>query len=155
MRSGWTRMTLALIDTNILVYAHDPSDPEKQDAAIAVIDRTVELESGCLSVQCLAELFCVLTRGADPLMTSRQAEAQLARLARAMPVFPLTPMIVREAARGVCDHRFSYWDAQIWASARLNQVPIILTEDHGPRREIEGVEFIDPFHPGFDVDILT
>ena len=30
-------------------------------------------------------------------------------------------MIVLEALRGVRDHQISYYDAQIWASARLNR----------------------------------
>lgn len=35
-------------------------------------------------------------------------------------------MIVLESARGVRDHRFSFWNAQIWATARLNQISVVL-----------------------------
>jgi hypothetical protein len=34
-----------------------------------------------------------------------------------------------EAARGVRTYKMSYWDAQIWASARLHQIPVIFSED--------------------------
>ena len=43
----------------------------------------------------------------------------------------LSPMIVLEAVRWVRDHRMAYWDAQVWATARLNQIPTVLSEDFG------------------------
>jgi len=50
-----------------------------------------------------------------------------------------------EAARGVKEHRFSYWDAQIWAAAKLNQVPVIFSEDFASGSTVEGVTFVNPF----------
>ena len=44
-----------------------------------------------------------------------------------------------EAVRGVRDHRFSHDDAQISAAAKLNQVPVILSEDFNVGVTIEGV----------------
>ena len=58
---------------------------------------------------------------------------------------PLTGAIVREAARGVAEYQLSYWDAQIWACARLNQVQVILTEDLPGREYLEGVRYRNPF----------
>jgi predicted nucleic acid-binding protein len=60
-------------------------------------------------------------------------------------------MVVLEAGRGVRDHQFSYYDAQVWATARLNQVPIIFSEDFSAGSIIEGVRFVDPFSPGFAI----
>lgn len=34
-----------------------------------------------------------------------------------------------EAVRGVRDHQFEFWDAEIWAVARLNQIAIVLSAD--------------------------
>ena len=58
-------------------------------------------------------------------------------------------MIVLEAIRGVKDHNFSYWDALIWATARLNQIRIVLSEDFSDHANIEGVLFVNPFEPDF------
>jgi predicted nucleic acid-binding protein len=58
-------------------------------------------------------------------------------------------MIVLEAARGVREHSLPYFDAQIWATARLNQVPIILSEDFASGTALEGVRFVNPFEPDF------
>jgi len=70
------------------------------------------------------------------------------------PVYDLTPMIILEALRGVRDHQLSCYDAQIWASARLSQVPVVFSEDFSrdPNLQIlEGVHFVNPFRPDFDL----
>ena len=68
-----------------------------------------------------------------------------------MPVFDLTPMIVLEALRGVRDHGLSYYDAQIWAAARLNQVPVVFSEDFNTDSVLDGVRFVNPFATDFDL----
>lgn len=61
-------------------------------------------------------------------------------------------MIVLEAARGARDHGLAYYDAQIWASARLNQVPTIFSEDFTDGQVLEGVRFINPFSTNFRLE---
>src|SRR5947199_11741 len=61
---------------------------------------------------------------------------------------------VVEAARGASAHRLDYWDAQLWATARLNQIQVILTEDFAHGRVLEGVHFMDPFAASFDLTAL-
>jgi predicted nucleic acid-binding protein len=73
-------------------------------------------------------------------------------LCETFPVFDVTRFIVLEAARGVREYRLSYYDAQIWATARLNQVPTIFTEDFQSGRHLEGVQFLDPLQSGFDLE---
>lgn len=145
-------MALALIDTNVLVYAVDSDSPEKQQRAIELLERLEAAGNGRLSVQCLAEFFSATTRKLQPPLIAAEASAQLERLARAFPVLDLTPMIVLEAARGVLDHNMSYYDAQVWASARLNQIPIIFSEDFNDGSVIEGVRFVNPFAGGFRLE---
>jgi len=61
----------------------------------------------------------------------------------------LTPLIVLEAMRGVREHKLAYWDSQLWATARLNQIPIILSENFSVGATLEGVHFVNPFAPDF------
>lgn len=148
-------MAFGLIDTNILVYAVDPASPEKQQRAIELLERLESVGSGRLSVQCLAEFFSATTRKLQPPLTAIEAAAQLESLARAFPILDLTPMIVLEAARGVRDRSLSYYDAQIWASARLNQIPIVFSEDFDNGSVIEGVQFVNPLADGFQLEAWT
>jgi predicted nucleic acid-binding protein len=86
-----------------------------------------------------------VTRKLEPPLSPAQAEEQLRALTRVWPVFPVTSEVVFEAVRGVREYQFSFWDAQIWAAARLNRVSTVLSEDFNPGAVIEGVRFVNPF----------
>ncbi|MCS6937459.1 MAG: PIN domain-containing protein [Candidatus Bipolaricaulota bacterium] len=140
-----------LIDTNVLAYAYDRSEPAKQAQALALLDRVVGVSA--LSTQVLGELFIVLTRKLPRPFPPKIAKERVENYLRAWPVLPVTPLIVHEAVRGVAEHGFSYWDAQIWATARLNQIPIVLSEDFSHGRFVEGVRFLNPFTPGVELPV--
>ena len=57
----------------------------------------------------------------------------------------MTPEIVLEAARGAVQYGLPFWDAQIWATAKMNHIPRVVTEDFSTGSRIEGVEFVNPF----------
>lgn len=134
-----------LLDTNVIVYAHDRSEQKKQKRAFEVMERLYNLGSAALTTQILAEFFTIITRKLSTPLTVEESARQVELLARVWPVFDVTIFTVIEAIRGVHSHQMSYWDAQIWASALLNQIPIVLSEDFSSGRVIEGVRFINPF----------
>lgn len=143
-------MTPILLDTNILVYVVDPRDMERQEEAITLLLMLEERGAGYLSVQSLSEFVnAVLSKR---LLNIGEALLQVEKWHGVFPVFPLTPHIVLDAARGVRDHRLSYYDAQVWAAARLNQVPLVFSEDFQDGLTLEGIRFVNPFVQGFDVD---
>jgi len=144
-------MAAVLADTNLLVYAHDSSDPVKQSTAIRVLAHLHSTGIGRLSSQILAEFFAASTSGRKPLLRAVKAAQQLDNLVLSWIVFDITPLIVLEAVRGVRNHKFSYWDSQLWATARLNQIPTIFTEDFNVGSTIEGVRFISPFSADFQI----
>lgn len=145
-------MDEVLIDTNVLIYSCDGHDLDKQQRALDLMASLQDRASGCISVQSLAEFFSATTRGRAPLLSVASAYARQSELARMWRVLDLTPAIALEAAAGVRDHRLGYWDAQIWATARLNQLPIVLSEDFQDGRWLNGVRFVNPFSPKFDVE---
>ena len=144
-------MDEVLIDTNILIYAHQPSETVKYDRAVRAIETLITSGLGRLSAQVLGEFLSATTRGRRPILAIGDALRQATLLADAFPVFDQTHLIVLEAGRGVRDHQLSYFDAQIWATARLNQVPTIFTEDFTNARRLEGVQFLNPLLPTFDL----
>ena len=142
-----------LLDTNVLVYAHDPSEPAKQVRALEVLDRLHLTGTGQLSVQCLGEFLSIAVRTRRPLLSPTEAAAQVERLLQAWPVLDITPLVVGEAIRGVRVHRLPYWDAQLWATARLNQTPLIFSEDFSSGAVLDGIRFVNPFADDFDVEV--
>jgi predicted nucleic acid-binding protein len=145
-------MARVLVDTNILVYFYDYNSPEKQKCAREVISRLVQSKIGCLSVQSLAEFVTATMWKLTPHFSASEALTEASQLAVTFQVLDLTQHIVLEAARGVRDHQLAYYDAQIWAAARLNQVSIIFSEDFQDGQTLENVRFANPFSSEFHLD---
>ncbi len=142
----------AFVDTNVLVYAYDRSEPEKQRQALEVLDRLAMSGTGVISTQVLAEFFVAVTRKIPSPLSAPQAYERVRNYLQSWTVVDVTGMIILEATRGVRDHQFNYWDAQIWATARLNQIPVVLTEDFNAGQVTEGVRFVNPFAEDFRLD---
>jgi predicted nucleic acid-binding protein len=140
-----------LVDTNVLVYAYDRSQPEKQQQALAVLDQLAQDDAGALTTQILAEFFVTVSRKLAAPLSVADAYTRIENLLLAWTVFETSALVVLEAARGVRDHQLSYWDAQIWATARLFQLPVVLSEDFATGSTLEGVRFVNPFDPTFQL----
>lgn len=140
------------LDTNILVYAYDRSEPEKQQRAIRVLDALGVQERGAISAQVLAEFFIAITRKIAAPLTVEEGYERVQNHLRLWTVLDLTGPVVLEAIRGVREHQFLFWDGMIWATARLNQIPVIFTEDFPDREVVEGVRFVNPFSEEFRLE---
>lgn len=147
-----------LLDTNVLVYGVGGRDPDKQARALDVLARVGRTgpsgPSAALPAQALAEFARVGMRKLVPSLSADEVYGQIELYERVFPVLPLTPGVVLEAVRGVRDHSLAYFDAQIWAAAKLNQVPTVLSEDFASGSTVEGVTFVDPFSSTFDPSAL-
>lgn len=142
------------VDINILVYAYDISDLQKQKAALRVLDQLATSGTGVVSTQVLAEFFVTVTneRKFPSALSVLQAMNRVQNYIQAWEVVEVTGMIVLEAIRGVSDYQFSFWDAQIWATAKLNQIPVVYSEDFNVGAVIEGVHFVNPIQASEESD---
>ncbi len=142
-----------LVDTNVLVYSIDSDETVKAAVAERLLDRAARI-GGCVSTQVIGEFVRVATstsRMRVPL-TRGQAVAMAMLLADVWPVLCIDRQVTTEALRGFEAHGLPWWDAQLWATARMHGVPVIVSEDFEDGRVIDGVCFVDPFKPGFDPD---
>lgn len=156
MRNGSTSSpAAAFVDTNVLVYAYDASDAFKHERAIEVLDRLERRSAGAISTQVLGEFFTIATRRIPMPLGVAEAERSVIRYARAWTVYEPTCTAVLEAVRAVREHTLSYWDGLIWATAKLNEVPTVLSEDFSDGLLLEGVRFLNPFRESFDVASLA
>ncbi len=140
-----------LIDTNVLVYAYDRAEAIKQAQARQVLGELAKQRAGFISTQVLTEFYNAVTRRIAAPLTPEQAYERIKNLLMAWPVLDITSLIVLEAARGAYQHQMSVWDAQIWAAARLNQIPVIFSEDFSNGSVIEGIRMVNPFAKGFQL----
>jgi predicted nucleic acid-binding protein len=109
------------------------------------MDRALGVMCEALPAQVLAEFSSVAMRKLTPPLTPADVEGCVRRLVAVFPVIPLTEAVVIEAVRGVREYGFSYYDAQIWAAARL--AGAVLIEDFNVGATSDGVSFVNPFVP--------
>jgi predicted nucleic acid-binding protein len=134
------------VDTNILIYAHDPAEPVKQPIAIELIEDLIARGVFSMSVQVLNEFYAVSTRPHRPPSLSHEQAAGIVRdLANSAMIQPLTASVVDRALDAIPRHGFSFWDALVWAAAREDGAAILYTEDFQHGREVEGVRIVNPF----------
>jgi predicted nucleic acid-binding protein len=137
-------MNRIIVDTNVLLYAYDPGEGSKQEQAFKVLDGLAVARRGALTAQVLAEFSVGALRRLSSVLPADRLVASVQHYLRSWVVLDLTGLIVLEAIRGVRDY-----DAQIWASARLNQIPTVFSEDFASGSTVEGVTFINPFDRDF------
>jgi predicted nucleic acid-binding protein len=146
-------MTVAptvFLDTNVVVYAHDGSEPTKGAAAQALISALVSRGWPLLSVQVLSEFYWSATRKIQMRLSHDEAVAAIARLNALTKVIDMTPALVDAALQAVAAHGFPLWDAQLFAVAKANRADVILSEDFSHRRTVDGITFLNPFAADFD-----
>ena len=132
------------VDTNLLVYARDASEPIKQPLAREWIDHLWETGQGRLSVQVLNEYYITVTRKLDPGMPRDEARADIRDLMNWNPV-PVKAALIDSA--WTVEGRFGlhFWDALIVAAAQRVGCTYLLTEDLQDGQDFEGLLVVNPF----------
>ncbi len=125
---------------------------EAAPKALRVLDRLAMTGAGVISTQVLSEFFVAVTRKIAAPLSVDEAYDRVKNYLQSWTILDLTGMVVLEAIRGVRDHQFNFWDAQIWAVARLNQVAVVFSEDFNVGAVIEGIRFANPFAEDFQID---
>lgn len=132
-------------DANVLVYAVDARDPDRQGLASAVVGATLGSGTALFPLQALAEFQSVSVRklGLAPAMAVDAVELWSA----AGQVEGYTLADLRVAATAQQAHRLSLWDALIWAVCERAGVHTLVTQDFQNGRTLGRVTFLDPFNP--------
>lgn len=132
----------AFLDTNVLVYAIDRSEPAKRTIAHELLARRAE--ELIVSAQVLSELYAVITRKFRESITPEQAASFVDRISN-LPVVAIDADLVREAIALSRDAQLSYWNGLILAAARVAGCDVVLTEDLSHGSTIAGVRVENPF----------
>ncbi len=135
---------LFFVDTNVLVYSRDASEPEKQPRAAQWRRALWQARAGRLSMQVLHEFYQVVTRKLRPGLKRRDAQAEITDLMQWDPLAS-TPELLRQAWAMEEAHQLSFWDALIVAAAHASNCDYLLSEDLGHERDLGGLTVIDPF----------
>ena len=132
------------LDTNILVYAVDRDAGERYHRARELVWQAAQRDC-VLTMQALAEFFHATTR--KNLLPPASARAFVRDWLGVFEVVSADLAALVDAMDAVEEHRFSFWDAMLWATVRQSGCSALLSEDMQDGRRLGGVEIIDPFAP--------
>lgn len=135
---------LTFVDTNVLAYAHDASEPSKQRIAADLLASLWDSRAGVLSTQVLQEFYVVVTRKFSPPLPAAAARRLLASYGHWRLVVVDLPIIVRATILGE-RYPLSFWDALIVAAAEAVGAERLVSEDFQPGLQVEGVLIENPF----------
>jgi predicted nucleic acid-binding protein len=141
------------VDTNILLYAHDPRDHRKQELAGSLIQ---SLTDGVLIWQVACEYVAGSRKFHSIGFDEQQAWRSVFRLQEVWTTFLPSWETLQRAERLYDAYHLSFWDALIVSACVECDVTHLYTEDMGGTPIIEGVKIINPFKGGFaDGFVLT
>lgn len=134
-------MPSVFVDTNVIAYRFDASEPVKQAQAAAALQSDQDF---VISTQVMLELHSVLTRKLRPAMSLSEARRVLDGLAEA-PVVVADARLVCRAATTSEEHQISIWDAMIVEAAAEAGCAELWSEDLAAGTLLKGVRVVNPF----------
>ena len=132
------------VDTNLLVYARDASETEKQPLAQAWMAVLWEARCGCTGIQVLSEYFVTTTRKLDPGLSEEDAWQEVEDLFAWNPV-AVDEGVMRSARSVARRYSLSWWDALVVSAAQASTCQYLVTEDLQHDLDIGGLRVVDPF----------
>jgi len=137
------------VDTNVLVYARDASEVEKQPLAEAWMRHLWQERSGRLSFQVLHEFYVTVTGKLDPGLDPTEARNEVRALLAWRPVS--VDRRVLEGAWSVQDrYQISWWNSLIVSAARATGSRFLLTEDLQHHQVLGDLTVLNPFESSPD-----
>ena len=130
------------VDTNVLVYRADASDPVRQSRADAWYRFLWRSRAGRLSFQILLELYSVLTRRLTPGFDESEAREIVRELTAWQPVL-VDLTVVERAWILQKDQLLSWWDALVVAAAQTCECRVVspfALPNRTPSEVLEGLE---------------
>ncbi|MGA2796160.1 MAG: PIN domain-containing protein, partial [Thermoguttaceae bacterium] len=134
-------MSKIFIDTNILVYANDKSDPRKQILATKLVSDCIAERKGVISTQVLQEYaYVALHKLRQELAIVRRRLGQF----QSLEVIIVTPALISRALELHAQYKIHYWDAAILAAAEQARCDQFYSEDFPDGAVYDKVRVVNP-----------
>jgi predicted nucleic acid-binding protein len=135
----------AFLDTNILVYAHEPGTAIKHERARALTEKLWHTGGGVLSTQVLQELCVSLRRRTKEPWTVEEIRTLILDYMD-WEIVVNTPESVIEALSIEARYQISFWDALIIQAAESSGAAILYSEDLSDGQNYGSVRVVNPFN---------
>lgn len=132
------------VDANVLIYTFDSSHKQKNQLASEWLDYLWTSALGRLSFQVLNEFYVNVTQKLKPGIPKLVAQNEFRKYYAWNPL-TTNEVLIETAWTAQAKYQLSWWDALIFAAARVSKCEILLTEDFQTGQTLDGVEIISPF----------
>ena len=130
------------VDTNVLIYTHDPRDPVKQAAAVALVGTVPD---GVLLWQVACEYVAASRKLVAYGHNQAAAWRELRRLRGTWVTAVPSWEVAERAEELLTRYKLSFWDAMIVAACLESGVTRLYSEDFDNSAAATGLEIINPF----------
>jgi predicted nucleic acid-binding protein len=134
-----------LVDTNVLIYAHDVDAKSKHATAKNILRKLWTARAGVLNMQVLQGFYVNVTRKIPSPLPKESA--RLVVSSYSIWCVETTPAQLSLAFRFEDESRIGFWDALIVAAAAKSGATRLLSEDLNPGQKIAGLRIENPFAP--------
>jgi len=134
---------LEFLDTNVLVYAYDPSERRKQQIAQSLVRKAVAGEIAASS-QVIAEFAAMLLHKLSPPASPESLIALLDALGP-IKLVPLDGDVVLRAVQASAQYGLHFYDGMIVAAAERGGCQKIWSEDFNAGQNYFGIPVENPF----------
>lgn len=134
----------AFFDTNVLVYAFDKHEPEKQAIAKRLIGQFGGDGQLIVSTQVLQELYVTLSKMGKQALPAEEVEEIVNDFAE-YPLVQVDKMIIASAMKRHQSKAFSFWDSLIVEAALQADCRVLFSEDMQDGRQIGQLVIRNPF----------
>jgi predicted nucleic acid-binding protein len=131
------------VDTNILVYAHDPAAGLKSVRARSVLEQLWNSKQGVLSTQVLQEFTVTIRKHTGAPASIAEARKYLESYLR-WEIVVNSPSSVLRALELEERYQISFWDALILQAAEASGASILYSEDLSAGQAYDFVRVVNP-----------
>lgn len=130
------------IDTNILIYVHDPRDASKQTVAGELV---TNLDDGLLLWQTACEFLAASRKLVNYGYSYEQALADVRELMGYWSTAIPTWSVIDRAKSLLARYSLSYWDATLIAAGLEAKATSLYSENFSGYQDIDGLKIVNPF----------
>ncbi|MFA5049973.1 MAG: PIN domain-containing protein [Candidatus Micrarchaeia archaeon] len=138
-------MTKTLIDSNILIYAHQKKDEEKCVLSAKIVNHLIDNGDIVLSVQNLVEFSRVLSEKSVPLIDNDLIRQYVFDLIEVSSIIEYNSNTVMNALSISKQYSIHFFDALLVATMQENGISKIITENEKDFEKMSWLEVINPF----------
>jgi predicted nucleic acid-binding protein len=136
---------IRLVDSNILVYAYDKSEVQKNIIAKGTLKNLWQEKSGALSIQNLAEFYYTITKKIEFPLQPDNAKQIILDFNQAFQIIKYDEKTIISAINCQEIYKIHFWDALLAATMEENGIETIITENEKDFKKIKWLKAINPF----------